>query len=90
MTDGETNFIEVEIGGLVRDNRENPIVLLKVMESEEVLPIWIGHAEALSIELKLQGKKFDRPLTHDLLRSAIFMERPAAAKTSARRCLRKM
>jgi bifunctional DNase/RNase len=36
-----------------------------------VLPIWIGHAEALSIELQLQGKAFDRPLTHDLLRTAI-------------------
>ena len=71
MSEDGKNFLKVEIGGLVRDNRENPIVLLKVTESEEVLPIWIGHAEALSIELKLQGKTFDRPLTHDLLRSAI-------------------
>jgi bifunctional DNase/RNase len=55
----------------VRDNRENPIVLLKVTDSEEVLPIWIGHSEALSIELRLQGKSFDRPLTHDLLLSTI-------------------
>lgn len=61
----------MEIGGLVRDNRENPIVLLKMTENDEVLPIWIGHAEALAIELQLQGKSFDRPLTHDLLRSAI-------------------
>jgi bifunctional DNase/RNase len=71
MSESSKNFLKVEIGGLVRDNRENPIVLLKVTESEEVLPIWIGHAEALSIELQLQGKNFDRPLTHDLLRSAI-------------------
>lgn len=71
MSEDNKDFLRVEIGGLVRDNRENPIVLLKVTESEEVLPIWIGHAEALSIELKLQGKSFDRPLTHDLLRAAI-------------------
>ena len=70
MTDGR-NFVEVEIGGLVRDNRENPIVLLKATENEEVLPIWIGHAEALSIELQLQGKTFDRPLTHDLLKTTL-------------------
>lgn len=68
---GDKNFFKVEIGGLVRDNRENPIVLLKVTDSEEVLPIWIGHSEALSIELKLQGKSFERPLTHDLLLSTI-------------------
>jgi len=71
MSETDKNFLKVEIGGLVRDNRENPIVLLKVTEKEEVLPIWIGHAEALAIDLQLQGKTFDRPLTHDLLRSAI-------------------
>ena len=35
MNEGVNNFLKVEIGGLVRDNRENPIVLLKVTESEE-------------------------------------------------------
>lgn len=71
MNEGGKNFLQVEVGGLVRDNRENPIVLLKVTDQEEVLPIWIGHAEALSIELQLQGKTFDRPLTHDLLKTVI-------------------
>ncbi len=71
MKDGGKNFLKVEVGGLVRDNRENPIVLLKGKENDAVLPIWIGHAEALSIELQLQGKSFDRPLTHDLLKTAV-------------------
>ena len=71
MKEGGKNFLRVEIGGLVRDNRENPIVLLKATENGEVLPIWIGHAEALAIELQLQGKKFDRPLTHDLFKTAV-------------------
>lgn len=71
MSGSGQNFIEVEIGGLVRDNRENPIVLLKSADNDDVLPIWIGHAEALSIELQLQGKTFDRPLTHDLLKTII-------------------
>lgn len=71
MEKGGENFLRVEIGGLVRDNRENPIVLLKAMENGEVLPIWIGHAEALAIELHLQGKTFDRPLTHDLLKTSV-------------------
>lgn len=71
MNEDGQNFLRVEVGGLVRDNRENPIVLLKVLDENEVLPIWIGHTEALSIELQLQGKNFDRPLTHDLLKMAI-------------------
>jgi len=71
VKDKDDNFLKVEIGGVVRDKRENPIVLLKGAEREEVLPIWIGHAEALSIELQLQGKTFERPLTHDLLKTMI-------------------
>lgn len=71
MSENGKSYVRVEIGGLVRDNRDNPIVLLKASENDEVLPIWIGHAEALSIELQLQGKSFDRPLTHDLLRTVV-------------------
>ena len=71
MNEGDKNFLRVEVGGLVRDNRENPVVLLKGVDEEEVLPIWIGQAEALSIDLHLKGESFDRPLTHDLLRAAI-------------------
>ena len=71
MNDGDTNYLRVEVGGLIKDSKENPIVLLKGTENEEVLPIWIGHAEALSIDLQLQGKTFDRPLTHDLLKTAV-------------------
>jgi len=71
MKDGGNDLLRVEIGGLIKDNRENPIVLLKGVENDEVLPIWIGHAEAMSIDLQLQGKSFDRPLTHDLLKTAV-------------------
>ena len=71
MKNGDNDLLRVEIGGLIKDQRENPIVLLKGVESDEVLPIWIGHAEALSIDLQLQGKSFDRPLTHDLLKTAV-------------------
>jgi len=71
VKNGDNDLLRVEIGGLIKDQRENPIVLLKGVESDEVLPIWIGHAEALSIDLQLQGKSFDRPLTHDLLKTAV-------------------
>ncbi|MBI4720130.1 MAG: bifunctional nuclease family protein [Chitinivibrionia bacterium] len=71
MPENDSSFIRVEIGGIVKDTKDNPVVLLKAVEREEVLPIWIGPAEALSIEMKLEGKKFERPLTHDLLKTAL-------------------
>jgi bifunctional DNase/RNase len=56
---------------MARDPRDNAVVLLKSSEGEEVLPIWIGHAEGMAIDLSLKGEKFERPLTHDLLRTVI-------------------
>lgn len=71
MADAEDEFLRVTVGGLVKDQRNNPVVLLKIEDSDEVLPIWIGHSEALAIELQMRGNSFERPLTHDLLKTAI-------------------
>jgi bifunctional DNase/RNase len=46
---------------------KQPIVLLKTVEGNRFLPIWIGQAEASAILLKLQGNDSPRPMTHDLL-----------------------
>src|SRR5579863_6527489 len=46
---------------------KQPIVLLKAVESNKFLPIWIGHPEAAAILMKLQGASTPRPMTHDLL-----------------------
>ncbi|RKZ31001.1 bifunctional nuclease family protein [bacterium] len=43
------------------------VVILRVEEDNELLPIWIGNAEALSIALALAGRKPPRPMTHDLI-----------------------
>lgn len=67
----EKHFVRVSVSGMARDPRDNPVVLLKSDEGEEVLPIWIGHAEGVAIELQLKGEKFERPLTHDLLKVSI-------------------
>ena len=50
---------------------KQPIVLLKTMEGNKFLPIWIGHPEAAAILIKLQGTELPRPMTHDLLTSVI-------------------
>ena len=47
------------------------VVILKEKETSRYLPIWIGASEAEAIALKLQGTSVPRPLTHDLMRSAI-------------------
>ena len=47
------------------------VVILKEKASDRYLPIWIGPSEAEAIAIKLQGVAVPRPLTHDLLNSAI-------------------
>jgi bifunctional DNase/RNase len=46
---------------------KQPIILLKAVDGNEFLPIWIGHPEAAAILMKLQGADTPRPMTHDLI-----------------------
>jgi bifunctional DNase/RNase len=48
------------------------VVILKEKASDRYLPIWIGPAEAEAISIKLQNVDLTRPMTHDLLKNAIF------------------
>ncbi len=50
---------------------KQPIVLLKTVDDERFLPIWIGHPEAAAILMKLQGASPPRPMTHDLVTEII-------------------
>jgi hypothetical protein len=50
---------------------KTPIVLLKTVDEDRFLPIWIGHAEAAAILMKLQGAAPPRPMTHDLLTDVV-------------------
>ena len=45
---------------------KQPIVRLNTVDEDRFLPIWIGHAEAAAILMKLQGTDPPRPMTHDL------------------------
>lgn len=65
-------LVEVFVRGIALDQeRRHPVVLLKADEEDEILPIWIGTAEATAIFTALAGKSFERPMTHDLLRLVI-------------------
>jgi uncharacterized protein len=47
------------------------VVILKDVEHDRYLPIWIGAWEASAIAMRLQGVAAERPLTHDLFVSAL-------------------
>lgn len=66
-------MVEVKVGGLLPDpkNPGSHILLLKVPGVTRFLPIWIGPAEASSINMALRNQVFERPLTHDLLQHVI-------------------
>lgn len=65
-------MIQMQIGGLGFDPRNlSPIVLLRDEEEMNFLPIWIGIFEAAAIAMELQGVQPPRPMTHDLLKTAI-------------------
>lgn len=71
MTD-PTQELQVEIKGLMLDPTSNvPIVILRDIQSQLFLPIWIGVFEANAIALRIEGVEPPRPMTHDLLRSIL-------------------
>ncbi len=62
--------VEMQIRGLMIDRLTNmPIVVLKDVTGDAVLPIWVGIFEANAIALELEKTATPRPMTHDLLRS---------------------
>jgi bifunctional DNase/RNase len=64
--------VEVKIRALMMDpNSGTPIVILKDVDSETMLPIWVGSFEANAIALEIEKIAPQRPLTHDLLRNLI-------------------
>lgn len=64
--------VEVKVGALIMDPQSGtPIVVLRGIEEEVVLPIWVGTFEAHAIALEIEKNVPQRPLTHDLLRNVI-------------------
>lgn len=63
-------LIEVKIDSLrVSLTNQQRIVVLKEMENDRYLPIWIGPYEAESITIALQEIEVSRPQTHDLIKN---------------------
>jgi uncharacterized protein len=65
-------MIELSLVGVRVELPSNqPIVLLKEVDGERYLPIWIGAVEATAIAFALQGIQTPRPMTHDLMRDIL-------------------
>jgi bifunctional DNase/RNase len=45
------------------------VVILKEVDGERSIPIWMGLLEANAIASELEGIKFSRPITHDLVKN---------------------
>jgi bifunctional DNase/RNase len=61
--------VEMKIRGLMMDPVTNmPIVVLKDMSGDAVLPIWVGIYEANAIALEIEKVTTPRPMTHDLIK----------------------
>ena len=59
--------VEVRIRGLTLDPTTSmPIVVLKDVASETVMPIWVGIFEANAIAIEIEKVAVPRPMTHDL------------------------
>ncbi len=66
------SIVEVRVFRLLYDeSTKTPVVLLKEVQGNRILPILIGHPEAQAIAIALQGIEVERPLTHDLLKNII-------------------
>jgi uncharacterized protein len=58
----------MKIRGQVMDQASNmPIVILKDVKSDTVMPIWVGMYEANAIALEIEKSATPRPMNHDLL-----------------------
>jgi hypothetical protein len=66
------NVVEVRVHGLILEQKtQQNIVILREIEGERILPIWIGPVEAQAIRRYLAEESFPRPLTHDLIQLVV-------------------
>jgi bifunctional DNase/RNase len=67
-------LIEMKVSGLTIDPITNtPIVILKDLQENKAIPIWIGLFEASAIATEMEKIVFSRPMTHDLFNECLKM-----------------
>ncbi|MBW1650026.1 MAG: bifunctional nuclease family protein [Deltaproteobacteria bacterium] len=48
-----------------------PVISLKLIEKNKIIPIYVGMLEASAVVSAMQNVKFDRPMTHDLFKNIL-------------------
>jgi len=65
-------MIEVKVAGVLFDNQTNsPVMLLKELDGNKILPIFIGPVEASAIAYAMENIKSVRPMTVDLVKLVV-------------------
>ncbi len=65
-------MVEMKVEGLTLDPLTNmPIIILKDLDGNRALPIWVGFFEANAIALEIEKIATPRPMTHDLMKNLI-------------------
>lgn len=65
-------LLRMKVYGLTIDPMTNsPIIILKDLDGDKTLPIWIGLLEATAIASELENIQFSRPMTHDLMKNLL-------------------
>lgn len=64
-------MVAVKVEGVGLDSNHGPVVVLREVDGDRMLPIWIGHTEAAAIQMKLDDQEYLRPLTHDLMQNIL-------------------
>ena len=73
--------VEMTIRGLMMDPVTNmPIVVLKDVGGDTVLPIWVGVYEANAIAMEMEKVSAPRPMTHDLIKNVLTGPRDAGSQ----------
>lgn len=63
---------KVSVRGVIFDRMtQNPVVILITEDENRFVPIWIGFAEAMSIDMVIKNIKPPRPMTHDLMKDMV-------------------
>jgi bifunctional DNase/RNase len=65
-------MLEMKVRGLTLDPLSNmALVILRDLEGNRALPIWVGIPEANAIALEIEQVPTPRPMTHDLIKNIL-------------------
>ncbi len=63
---------KADVVGILLDEKDKvPVVVLRTVDDNMQLPIWIGPVEAIAIQNAIENVETQRPMTHDLIKNIL-------------------